>query len=85
MRKEENIGLDISLWRGVVSAWAVAIFVVVVFVGFQAMASLHHIAPHASQLAGAVIPRHDPTCSDGQCRAAPGPFDGFDAEVYATW
>jgi hypothetical protein len=85
MHKTENIEQDTSPWRGVVSAWAVAIFVVVVFAGFQALAALHHTPPHPPHLAGAVIPRHDPICSDGQCRAPPGPFDGFDAEAYATW
>jgi hypothetical protein len=85
MREEENIGADISSLRGIVSAWAVAIFVVVAFFGFQALAALHHAPPHTVHLVGAVIPRHDPICSDGQCRAAPGPFDGFDAEAYATW
>jgi hypothetical protein len=85
MLGKENIGADVSPLRGVVSAWAVAVFVVVVFFGFQALAGLHKAPPCAVQLAGAVIPRHDPICSDGQCRAPPGPFDGFDAEAYAAW
>jgi hypothetical protein len=82
MQKTEILERDISPWRGVISAWAVAIFLVMVFAGFQALAARHHASPH---LAGAAIPRHDPICSDGQCRAAPGPFDGFDAEAFATW
>jgi hypothetical protein len=85
MQKTERICREINPWRGVVSAWAVAAFVVVGFAGLQALASLRPVPPRPAHFAGVVIPHHNPTCADGQCRAAPGPFDGIDGKVYATW
>ena len=50
-------------WRVIASAWVVAIVFVALFAGVQALASLHGASPHQSVLAGAVIPRHDPSCA----------------------
>jgi hypothetical protein len=50
-------------WRIVASAWLVAIVFVVLFAGVQALASLHGTSPREASLAGAVIPRHDPSCA----------------------
>ena len=47
-------------WHGVASAWALVLLLVIVFAGTQALASRRAVAPSRAQLAGAVIPRHDP-------------------------
>ena len=47
-------------WRGVVSAWALVLLLVVLLAGTQALASRRNTAPSQATLAGAVIPRHDP-------------------------
>jgi hypothetical protein len=47
-------------WRGVASAWALALLLVVVFAGVQALACQRTVLPPSPRLAGAVIPRHDP-------------------------
>ena len=47
-------------WRGVVSAWAFVVLLVVVLAGTQAVASHRAVAPSHANLTGAVIPRHDP-------------------------
>ena len=47
-------------WRGVVSAWALVILLVMLLGGTQAVASHRAAAPRHAKLAGAVIPRHDP-------------------------
>jgi hypothetical protein len=49
-----------SGWRGVVSAWALVILLVMFLAGTQALASRHAEIRHHTELAGAVIPRHDP-------------------------
>lgn len=50
-------------WRVIAAAWALAIMVVMLFSGVQALASHHGTSPEKTQLAGAVIPRHDPSCA----------------------
>jgi hypothetical protein len=57
--KPEPVGDRLSAgWRGVASAWALVLLLVILFAGTQALASRRNMA--ASQtLAGAVIPRHD--------------------------
>jgi hypothetical protein len=50
-------------WRVVASAWAMAVVLVLLFAGVQALASKHVIAPQQQSLAGVVIPRHDPSCA----------------------
>jgi hypothetical protein len=47
-------------WRGVVSAWALVVLLVVLLAGTQAVASHRAVAPSHAKFAGAVIPRHDP-------------------------
>jgi hypothetical protein len=51
-------------WRIVASAWVVAIVIVMLFAGVQALASRHSASPHALSLVGVVIPRHDPSCAE---------------------
>jgi hypothetical protein len=60
-------------WRVVASAWLVAIVFVVLFAGVQALASLHGTSPHQAMLAGAVIPRHDPSCAGAVELTKPSP------------
>ena len=47
-------------WRGVASAWALVLLLVMLFAGVQALACPDAVAPSRPKLAGAVIPRHDP-------------------------
>ncbi len=49
-------------WRVIAAAWALAVIVVMLFTGVQALASRHVTVPQQAQLVGAVIPRHDPGC-----------------------
>jgi hypothetical protein len=61
-------------WRGVASAWALVLLLVMLFAGTQALASRHIAAPSQAKLAGAVIPRHDPA-SAGVGVPCPAPLD----------
>lgn len=80
-------------WRLVASAWVVAIVFVVMFAGVEAFASRHSVAPHRASLSGAVIPRHDPTCTGSAdlaavpeaCQTARAEINRADAESYADW
>jgi hypothetical protein len=56
-------------WRVIAAAWAIAMIVVVLFGGVQALASRHSTIPTQQQLAGAMIPRHDSSC--GVAASAP--------------
>ena len=47
-------------WRGIASAWALVLLLVILFAGTQALASRRIASASPAQLAGAVIPRHDP-------------------------
>jgi len=60
---EEIEGAERSFggWRVAASAWLVATTFVVLFAAADALASLHRPAPREANLAGAVIPRHDPS------------------------
>ncbi len=57
-------------WRMVASAWAVAIALVVLFGGVQALASRHSVMATDPQLVGAVIPSHEMTCVGADVMAA---------------
>ncbi|MGA8756370.1 MAG: hypothetical protein WB611_08555 [Stellaceae bacterium] len=48
-------------WRIVASAWVVAIVCVLLFAAADASASRHGAPSREGNLAGAVIPRHDPS------------------------
>lgn len=50
-------------WRVIASAWAIALVIVLLFAGAEALASKHVAAPRQQSLAGVVIPRHDPSCA----------------------
>jgi hypothetical protein len=61
-------------WRVIASAWAIALAIVVLFAGVEAMASRHGTPVQAAALAGVVIPRHDPSCGGpGDLTAASTP------------
>jgi hypothetical protein len=47
-------------WRIVAAAWLVAIIILALFAGVQALAARSNASPRETGLAGAVIPRHDP-------------------------
>jgi hypothetical protein len=61
-------------WRMIASAWVVAIVFVALFAAVQAVASLHGTSPHQAMLAGAVIPRHDPSCAGAVDLTRPAPL-----------
>jgi hypothetical protein len=59
-------------WRVVIAAWALVVLLVVLSAGAEALASRHHAAPYKIDVAGAVIPRHDPACAEIPTGACPG-------------
>lgn len=81
-------------WRVVASAWAIAIMVVLLFGGVQALASRHEVPVQHEQLVGAIIPRHDPSCAGAgavtasatpNCHAVAGDvFDQAEADAEAA-
>lgn len=64
-------------WRGVASAWAVALFFLVLFAGVQALASRHGVSARQESLAGAMIPRHNPGCTAASAALAAAPTSAF--------
>jgi hypothetical protein len=54
---------DAASWRGVVSAWALVVLIVLAFAGLQAAALLGPAGQSANPLTGAIIPQHDPACA----------------------
>jgi hypothetical protein len=72
-------------WRIVTSAWLSTIIFVVLFAGFQALASRHGTSPRATSLAGAVIPRHDPRFFGPDEVAASDRQERAKAEAYSEW
>jgi len=72
-------------WRVTVSAWVMAVAFVLLFAGVQALASHHEASPARATLAGAVIPRHDPTCAGAGAETASAPTTcHFDADSIAA-
>jgi hypothetical protein len=61
-------------WRAVIAAWVLVVLLVIVSAGAEALASRHRAAPQTANVAGAVIPRHDPACAEIPSGACPG-FD----------
>jgi hypothetical protein len=60
-------------WRVVAAAWALAVLVVLLFGGVQALASRHSTPTDQQALAGAVIPRHASNCGGPGDFAATAP------------
>jgi hypothetical protein len=91
-REEERRDQNLGDRRGIFSAWAIAGFVVILFIGIQAVAALRGLSPHQASFAGAAqVPRHDAACAgpvvpdasaDSQCRLAGATFDGV---AYPLW
>lgn len=59
-------------WRAVAAAWGLVVLLLVLFAGAEALAARHVAAPRHTDLAGAVIPRHDPACDGVPSGACPG-------------
>jgi hypothetical protein len=72
-------------WRIVASAWLVAIVFVVLFVAADALASLRSTSSREASLAGAVIPRHNPSFTGPDEIAASDWLDRVRAEAYSGW
>lgn len=77
-------------WRVVAAAWLMAGVFVVLFAGVQALASHHGPSPRQQSLAGAVIPRHDPSCDTPAaaaqtCAPTLEDFERAESQVYYGW
>ena len=70
-------------WRIVVSAWLVAI-VLVMLLG-EVLASRHSTSPRAESLAGAIIPRHDSGFVGPDEVAASDWEERAKADAYSGW
>lgn len=51
-------------WRVIASAWLFVVLLMALFAGTRALASHHSAAPRHAQLAGVVIPKHDPASAE---------------------
>jgi hypothetical protein len=88
-REKEGQDQNFGDWRGIFSAWAIVVFVVILFIGFRGVAALRGVSPNQASFAGAAqVPRHDPACAgpvvanasaDSQCRLPGASFDPGDA------
>jgi len=72
-------------WRIVASAWLVAILFLVLFAAAAALASLRITSSHEASLAGAVIPRHDPSFPGPNEIATSDWLNRLRAEAYSGW
>jgi hypothetical protein len=72
-------------WRLVASAWLVAVVFVVLFAAADALASFRSTSPREASLAGAVIPRHNPSFPRPEEIAASDWLDRVRAEAYSGW
>jgi hypothetical protein len=66
-----KVGLSAS-WRAIIAAWVLVVLLVILSAGAEALASRHHAAPQRADVAGAVIPRHDPACASIPTATCPG-------------
>jgi hypothetical protein len=72
-------------WRVVASAWLVAIIFLVLFTLADALAAQHSSSSRAPNLAGAIIPRHDPSFPGRDEIAASDWLERVRAEAYWSW
>jgi hypothetical protein len=72
-------------WRAIVSAWVVAIVLVVLFASAEAVASRPEPSPPVSMLVGAEIPRHDSGLPGPDEVAAADLLERARAEAYSCW
>jgi hypothetical protein len=97
-REEERRDQNFVDWRGIFSAWAIAVFVVMLFIGVQGAAALRGVSPHQASFAGAAeVPRHDAACAgpvvlnasaDSRCPLPGASFDRGNAAgpyAYPLW
>jgi hypothetical protein len=72
-------------WRLVTSAWLVAIMLIVLFATVEALASRGKSLPPDTSLAGAVIPRHDPSFPGPDEVKSSDWLERAKAEAYSAW
>ena len=72
-------------WRTVAAAWLVAIMFLVLFTAADALASRHKKLPRESNLAGAIMPRHDAAVPGPDEIAASDWLARVRAEAYSCW
>lgn len=78
-------GRSFGNWRIAVSAWLIAIALAVLFIGAHGLASRNGIFPREDNLAGAVIPHHDPGFAGPDEVAASDWLERAKAEAYTGW
>lgn len=66
-----KVGLSAS-WRALIAAWVLVVLLVILSAGAEALASRRHAVPQRADVAGAVIPRHDPACANIPNASCPG-------------
>jgi hypothetical protein len=71
-------------WRTIVSAWLVVLVFAALFATADAVAALHKPPPGGCELAGAVIPRHDPSVPGPDEIAASNWLERVRAEAYGS-
>ena len=78
-------GRAFGRWRIAVSAWLVVIALVVLLAAAHALGSRNSMPLHQGDLAGAVIPRHDPSFAGPDEVAASDALERAKAEAYTGW
>jgi hypothetical protein len=76
---------SVEEWRSIVSAWVIAIALVVLFASAEALASRPEPSPPVSILVGAEIPRHDSATPGPDEIAAADLLARARAEAYSCW
>jgi hypothetical protein len=71
-------------WHAIISAWLLAFIFAALFATAGGFASRHYASPRDSRLAGAVIPRHDPSFPGPDDVAASDWLERVRAEAYGA-
>ena len=82
MHEPEIAERSVGDWRGVASAWFVALAFAALFSGWQTLAAHHQNPFHQSSLAGAIIPRHNSSVPGPDEIAASDWLERVRAEAY---
>ncbi len=82
MHEPDTAERSVGAWRGVASAWFVALAFAALFSGWQTLASHHQNAFDRGSVAGAIIPRHDPRFPGPDEIAASDWLERVRAEAY---
>jgi hypothetical protein len=72
-------------WRVIAAAWLVAMFFALLFATADALASRYGLRHQGKDLAGAQIPRHDPSFAGPDEIAASDWLQRVRAEAFSCW